>query len=180
MDGTDHGRAAVAPARGHGALLVLAAGVIVLALGVRAFVAEPVGVPSGSMAPTLRPGDSVLVNKLAYHFGDPRRRDLVVLRPPGSGQLMLKRIVGVGGDRVGVEDGVLHVNGRAVAEPFVNRRLVDSVYFGPVRVPSGAVFVMGDQRSNSLDSRSFGAVPRSRLVGRVDLRIWPPAAAGGL
>ena len=132
------------------------------------------------MAPTLRPGDSVLVNKLAYRFGDPRRRDLVVLRQPGSGELMLKRIVGIGGDRVGLEDGVLHVNGRPVPEPFVNRRLVDSVYFGPVRVPSGAVFVMGDQRSNSLDSRSFGAVPRSRIVGRVDLRIWPPAAAGGL
>ena len=183
MDGTDHGPAALGPApaaRGHGVLLAVVAGAIVLLLGVRAFVAEPIGVPSASMAPTLRPGDSVLVNKLAYRFGDPRRRDLVVLRRPRSGELMLKRIVGVGGDRVGVEDGVLHVNGRAVGEAFVNRRLVDSVYFGPVRVPSGAVFVMGDQRSNSLDSRTFGAVPRSRIVGRVDLRIWPPAAAGGL
>jgi len=183
VDGTAHGRSALAPpvaARGHGRLLALAAGLIFLVVGGRAFVAEPVGVPSESMAPTLRPGDSVLVNKLAYHLGDPRRRDLVVLRQPGSGELMLKRIVGVGGDRVGVEDGVLHVNGRAIGESFVNRRLVDSVYFGPVRVPSGAVFVMGDQRSNSLDSRTFGAVPRSRIVGRVDLRIWPPSAAGGL
>jgi signal peptidase I len=183
MDSTDHRRAAVAPAataRGRGALLALVAGVAVLVFGVRTFVAEPIGVPSGSMAPTLRPGDSVLVNKVAYRFGDPRRRDVVVFRRPRSSELMLKRIVGVGGDRVGVEDGVLFVNGRAVREPFVDRRLVDSVYFGPVRVPPDAVFVMGDLRSNSLDSRAFGAVPRGGILGRVDLRIWPLREAGGL
>lgn len=166
--------------RGHGRLLALVAGGVALMAAVLAFAAEPVRVQSGSMAPTLRPGDSVIVNKLAYRFGDPRRRDLVVLRRPRDRELMLKRVVGVGGDRVGVEDGVLHVNGRAVDEPFVDRRLVDSVYFGPVRVPSGAVFVMGDERSNSLDSRTFGAVPRSQILGRVDARIWPPGVAGGL
>jgi signal peptidase I len=156
------------------------AGAAVLVLGLRTFVAEPIGVPSGSMAPTLRPGDSVVVNKVAYRFGDPRRRDVVVFRRPRSGELMLKRIVGVGGDRVGIEDGVLYVNGRAIREPFVDHRLVDSVYFGPVRVPSGAVFVMGDLRSNSIDSRAFGPVPRRGILGRVDLRIWPPGEAGGL
>ena len=157
--------------------LVACAVAVVLLLGT--FVVEPVAVPTGSMSPTLRAGDHVLVNKLAYRFGEPRRRDLVVLRS-ASGELLLKRVVGVGGDSVGVEDGVLHVNGRAVREPFVDRRLVDSVYFGPVRVPGGAVFVMGDRRSNSVDSRTFGPVPRDRVVGRVDLRIWPPGRAGGV
>ena len=146
----------------------------------RAFVAEPLAVPTGSMAPTLRPGDHVLANKLAYRLGEPRRGDLVVFHPPVPGGLMLKRIVALGGDRVGIEDGVLHVNGRAVREPFVDHRLVDSVYFGPVRVAAGAVFVMGDRRSESLDSRDFGSVARRRIVGRVDLRIWPPRAAGRL
>jgi signal peptidase I len=166
--------------RGNRALVPFIALAVVLVLGLRSFVAEPVGVPTGSMAPTLRAGDSVLVDKLAYRFGDPRRRDLVVFHNPASGELMLKRIVGVAGDLVGVEDGVLQVNGRAVREPFLDHRLVDSVYFGPVRVPAGAVFVMGDLRSNSVDSRTFGAVPRSRIVGRVALRIWPLSQAGGL
>jgi signal peptidase I len=164
----------------HAPLIALSAGVIVVVLALRVFVAEPIGVPSGSMLPTLRPGDSVIVNKLAYRTGEPRRRDLVVIHRPGSGELMLKRIVGLGGDRVGIEDGVLHVNGHAVRESFLDHRLVDSVYFGPVRVPAGDVFVMGDQRSNSVDSRTFGPVGRSRILGRVDLRIWPPGAAGGL
>ena len=157
----------------------LVACAVAAALLLGTFVVEPVAVPTGSMSPTLRAGDHVLVNKLAYRFGEPRRRDLVVLRS-ASGELLLKRVVGVGGDSVGVEDGVLHVNGRAVREPFVDRRLVDSVYFGPVRVPSGAVFVMGDRRSNSVDSRTFGPVPLARVVGRVDLRLWPPGRAGGL
>jgi signal peptidase I len=130
------------------------------------------------MMPTLRPGDRVVVDKLAYLLGEPRRGDLVVFHQPRDGGLLLKRVVAVGGQLVGIEDGVLHVDGRAVAEPFVNRRLVDSVYFGPVRVPRDAVFVMGDRREDSVDSRSFGAVPRTLLVGRVDLRIWPPGSLG--
>jgi signal peptidase I len=168
------------PPLGRHAVAGLLIGTIVLLVVVRGLVAEPLGVPTGSMTPTLDPGDHVLANKLAYRFGDPRRGDLVVFHAPAAGGLMLKRIVALAGDRVGIEDGVLHVNGRAVREPFVDHRLVDSVYFGPVRVPSGAVFVMGDRRSDSLDSRVFGSVPRRRIVGRVDVRIWPPGHAGGL
>jgi signal peptidase I len=166
--------------RGRSVVLPVLVCAVVLVLLLGTFVVEPVAVPTGSMSPTLRAGDHVLVNKLAYRFGEPRRRDLVVFRSAASGDLLLKRVVGVGGDRVGVEDGVLRVNGRAVREPFVDRRLVDSVYFGPVRVPGGSVFVMGDRRSNSVDSRTFGPVPRSRVVGRVDARVWPPGRAGGV
>lgn len=183
MDRAADRHAAVARAgTRHGylvAVVCLAWGVaIVLLLGT--FVAEPFAVPSASMTPTLRPGDHVVVNKLAYRLGDPRRGDLVVFHQPHDGGLLLKRVVAIGGQLVGIEDGVLHVDGRAIREPFVNRRLVDSVYFGPVRVPRDAVFVMGDRREDSVDSRSFGTVQRSLLVGRVDLRIWPPGRVGAL
>lgn len=158
-----------------------AAGVALLALlVVRWLVAEPFLVPTGSMEPTLLPGDHVLVDKLAYRHRGPARGDLVVFRAPRTGELLLKRVVGVGGDQVGIEDGVLHVNGRARVEPFVNQRLLDGDYFGPVAVPRGDVFVMGDDRSNSVDSRRFGPVPASRVLGRADLRIWPPGRIGGL
>ena len=106
--------------RGRGVVVPLVVCAVAVALLLGTFVVEPVAVPTGSMSPTLRAGDHVLVNKLAYRFGEPRRRDLVVLRS-ASGELLLKRVVGVGGDDVGVEDGVLVVNGRAVREPFVDR-----------------------------------------------------------
>jgi signal peptidase I len=79
---------------------------------------------------------------------------------------------------VAIRDGVLNLNRRARREPFVDYSRVDSVYFGPVVVPRGAIFVMGDERDNSLDSRTFGPVPEDRIVGRVALRIWPPWRSG--
>jgi signal peptidase I len=151
---------------------------IALVVLIRVFAAESVLVRSASMQPTFHAGDHVLVNKLAYRFDAPRRGDLVVFHRPRSDEVMLKRVVGVAGERVAIEDGVLSVDGRAQREPFVDHSRVDSVYFGPVRVPPGAIFVMGDQRDNSLDSRTFGAVPTDRLVGRVELRIWPPRGDG--
>jgi signal peptidase I len=182
VDRTADRHAAVAAGHmrlGWTAGLVCVAWGITIVLLLRSFVAEPFAVPSASMTPTLRAGDHVVVDKLAYRFGEPHRRDLIVFRRPrGDDELLLKRIVAVGGDLVGIEDGVLTVDGRAVREPFVNRRLVDSVYFGPVRVPRGSVFVMGDRREDSVDSRTFGPVPRARIVGRVDLRIWPPWRLG--
>jgi signal peptidase I len=153
----------------------LAAGALLIALAVlvRAYVAEPFAIPSESMAPTLLPGDHVLVEKLSSHFGSPRRGDLVVFRQPDGGSLAVKRIVGVAGDRVGIEDGILAVNGHRQRESYVDQRQVDSVYFGPVVVPSGDVFVMGDNRADSHDSRDYGAVPTRSLIGRVLVRLWP-------
>ena len=154
--------------------------VVLVVAGLRWLVAEPFLVPSGSMEPTLHAGDHVLVDKLAYRSGLPARGDLIVFHRPRTGEIMLKRVVAVAGDQVGIEDGVLHVNGRAKPEPFVDHRQVDSVYFGPVGVPRDDVFVMGDQRGNSVDSRTFGPVPTTRIVGRADLRVWPPGRFGGL
>jgi signal peptidase I len=150
--------------------------VVCVLLGVLAvlrFVAEPMRVSSGSMSPTFRVGDEVVVDKWGGRASHPRRGDVVVLRSPQDGQLVIKRVAALGGQRVGVADGVLVVDGRRVKEPYVDRSRVDGTYFGPVRVPRGALFVLGDQREGSIDSRAFGPVPADALVGRVVLRAWP-------
>lgn len=165
-------RRAADPARRRRGRLLLAAFVVLLAL-TWALVAEPFRIPSESMEPTLRPGDQVLLDKLAYRLGSAHRDDLAVFHSPEGGEISLKRIVGLPGDRIGIEDGVLSVNGHLEREAYVNYRLTDSVYFGPVTVPPGHVFVMGDNRSNSRDSREYGAVSEKALMGRVLLRLWP-------
>ena len=151
--------------------LVAAVGAL---LAVRLLVLVPFHIPSASMQPTLRRGDHVLVDRLRA----PHRGDLAVFREPRSDEIVLKRIVAVGGDTVAIEDGALYVDGRRRHERYADPRAIDSVYFGPVRVRAGTVFALGDNRADSLDSREFGAVPRSRIVGRVVARIWPPARWG--
>jgi signal peptidase I len=155
--------------------VALVALVVVAALAAVRFVAEPFRVPSGSMVPTLRSGDSVLVEKLSHGA---RRGDLVVFRRPGNGEILLKRVVAVGGDTVALEDGALYVDGHRRHEAYANPHAIDGVYFGPVRVPRGSLFAMGDNRGDSLDSRQFGAVPAARVIGRVVARIWPPTRWG--
>jgi len=151
---------------------------IALIVVVKLFVAEPFRIPSQSMEPTLRPGDQTLVNKLS---GDsPDRGDLVAFHAPRTGEILLKRVVAVGGDTVGLEDGVLVVDGRQVREPYADPDAIDSVYFGPVKVRPGTIFVMGDNRANSDDSRDFGAVPTDRIIGRAVARVWPPSRWGTL
>lgn len=172
--------AADAPREGHrrrfGIVAVVA--VVVLLLAVRAWVAEPFRIPSGSMEPTLRPGDQVLVDKLAYRGDLPSRGDLAAFQRPGSGDVFLKRVVGLPGDTVEMRDGYLYVDHKRLREPFVDHSRVDSVFFGPVHVPRGRVFLMGDNRGDSIDSRDFGAIPRDDLIGRVALLFWPPGRIG--
>jgi signal peptidase I len=152
---------------------VLLAGALVTLVLIVAFVAEPFRIPTESMEPTLRPGDQVLLNKLAYRFGSPHRGELAVFKSPDGGEIALKRIVGLPGDRVGIADGVLTVNGKLTREAYVNYRFTDSVYFGPITVPAGHVFVMGDNRADSEDSRDYGPVSEDALMGRVAVRLWP-------
>ena len=156
--------------------VVVGVALIVAIVLVKIFVAEPFRIPSQSMEPTLKPGDQALVAKLSGK--PPHRGDLVVFHAPKTGELLLKRVVAIGGDTVGLEDGVLVVDGRMVRESFVDYPSIDSVYFGPVRVRPGTVFVMGDNRANSEDSRDFGAVPSDRIIGRAVARIWPPGRWG--
>lgn len=137
----------------------------------RLWVAEPLVVRTSSMSPTLEPGERVLTWKVGAGDATWQRGDVVSLRH--DGQVWVKRIVAVGGDTVGLRDGRLVVDAHVVDEPWADPRLIDSVYFGPVRVPVGTVFVMGDNRGNSEDSRTFGPVPESALTGRVVAVVWP-------
>ncbi|KAB7741892.1 signal peptidase I [Nostocoides sp. F2B08] len=152
-DGRTRTRAAVTGAV-VGGLLLLAA-------------VEPLEVVSDSMDPTLNPGDHVVVEKLSVRWRTPEVGDLVVFRVPQGRELVVKRVVALGGQTVGLEDAVLVVDGKARHEPQVDLTRIDSTYFGPVTVPPGAVFVLGDNRAESIDSRTYGAIPYGELIGTV-------------
>lgn len=145
-----------------------------LLLLVRAVVAEPMTVLSGSMEPTLQAGDRVLVDRLAWRLTGLQAGDLVVFPDPGDGALSLKRVAARGGQVVEIRDAVLHVDGEPVDEPQVDLSRVDGLWFGPVQVPPDAVFVLGDARSGSQDSRVFGPVPLAAVHGRALPGIWQP------
>ena len=147
-------------------------GVLAVALVVLTTMAEPFTVRSSSMSPTLDDGDQVLAEKFTTRFGDLARGDLIVFTAPGDSSLMVKRVAALGGDRVGLADGHLVVNGHRVAESYVDLESVDGVYFGPQVVPDDTVFVLGDNRADSVDSRSYGAVSVDDVVGRVVVKLW--------
>lgn len=149
--------------------------IVVTLVVTRIFFFEPFQTEGVSMVPTLHSGDQVLVDKRAYRHRLPRRGDLVVFRAPGTGEVTLKRAIGLPGDTVAIEDGRLVVNGRRKVESYADPDAIDSVYFGPVRVRAGTVFFLGDNRLDSRDSRDFGAVAKRDLIGRVRGLIWPPS-----
>ena len=155
--------------------ILITLGAIVLVMVSVRFVAEPMRVSSDSMSPAFRTGDEVLVQKLRAHARKPSSGDVVVVHSPTSGDLVIKRVAAVAGQTVGIADGVLRVDGGPVPEPYVDRAQVDGTYYGPVRVPPGTVFLLGDQRLGSVDSRSFGPVQVGSIVGRVVFRVWPPS-----
>ena len=169
--------------RGAGPIGFLLVAVLAVSLVfgfVRPFVAEPFGITTDSMDPTLRAGDSVLAAKFVYRLAEPGRGDVVLFRAPGDGAPTIKRVVGLPGDTVAVRDGVLFVNGEKKREGYVDYGLTDSTFLGPTGVPEGHVYLMGDNRANSLDSRSYGPVPEADLLGKVPLRVWPLDRAGSV
>ena len=135
---------------------------------------QPMRVDSDSMAPTIASGDLLLVR---HGTGPLRRGDVVAATSPLDDGLLVKRAVALGGDQVSIEDGVLVVDGAAVCEPAIDPALLDGVWFGPVTVPDGQVFLLSDSRDGSVDSRAFGPVPTSSLVGTVSARLWPAPGA---
>jgi signal peptidase I len=171
---------------------VLAAVAVAVALLIQAFLVKPYRIPSESMQDTLLIGDRVLVDRISWRFSQPERGDIVVFHPPFAGPVLIKRIVGLPGDTLSANDGALYVNGRRLDEPYVRREggaPVPTQPFGngmpwalahAYTVPAGSYFVMGDNRVDSGDSREFGPVPRSQLVGRGFARYWPPARIGGV
>lgn len=148
---------------------------------VRPFVVEAFWIPSGSMIPTLQINDRVLVNKFIYRFTEPERDDIVVFQSVDDPDTeLIKRVVGLPGDRISVRSGRLFVNGERQKEPFTNKRFPDRSFFAATTVPNGHVFVMGDNRANSQDSRVFGPLPKKNIEGEAFLRFWPLDRIGPL
>jgi signal peptidase I len=155
-----------------GVLLVLVlVAALLIGLVVRTFVLRPLTVSSTSMEPTLCPGDLVLVDLWDPDIGDLARDDLVALRPGPSDVPVVKRVVGLPGDKVAIEDALLYVNEELVDEPYVDHKSIDSLFYGPVVVPADRFLVLGDARATSIDSRAYGPVRADRLLGTVAVRL---------
>lgn len=127
-----------------------------------------------SMEPSFYEGQFVLVNKVAYWFGEPSRGDVIVFHNPrNTNEDYIKRIIGIPGDTVEVRDQRVFVNGLPLPEDFPHRAIPPGEYSGPYVVGDGQLFVMGDNRPNSSDSRVFGPINQNLVVGQAWLRIWP-------
>jgi signal peptidase I len=140
---------------------------MIVAVIVSRFGAERVMVASASMRPTLSPGDHVVLDKMSFRFRAPRRGEVVVIDDPHGRGSLVKRVVALGGDEVELDNGVLIVNGKAVPRRGELPNLDVAEFFGPAHVPEGSVFVLGDNRGESDDSREFGPVTHDHLIGRV-------------
>jgi len=156
---------------------------VLLALLIRTFVVQAFKIPSGSMIPTLLVGDHILVNKFLYRFRDPARGDVVVFKyPQDEHRDFIKRVIGVGGDELYIKDRKVYVNCRPpdpACRPIEERWAyyeerfgAGGEVFGPVQVPAGSYFVMGDNRNNSQDSRYWGFVKKEKLKGQAFIIYW--------
>ncbi len=173
---------------------------VVLALLIKTFLVQAFYIPSPSMHPTLIEHDRVLVNRMAYRFHDPRRGDVLVFQNPhprkghesaisafvhwlgqglgvsagGRNKDFIKRVIGLPGDTVEMHGGVVYVNGAALHEPYLSPEQ-DLGTYGPYVVPPGNLFVLGDNRTNSDDSRgSLHFIPMNKVLGRAFAIVWPP------
>lgn len=124
-----------------------------------------------SMLPTLQPNEFLMVNKLAYRFSDVERGDIIVFHyPQNPAEDYIKRVIGVPGDTVTVNAGIVYVNGQALDEPYIS---APPTYSGEWSIPEGGVFVLGDNRNQSSDSHHWGNVPIQNIVGRALVIYWP-------
>jgi signal peptidase I len=176
--------------------IVTILGAVAIVLLVKAYVVNPYRIPSSSMEPTLhcaqpasgceaRFSDRVLANRFIYHVRDPERGEIVVFETPdaarvkcGAGGTFVKRLIGLPGETIEIKlargEGYVYVNGRKLDEPYLEPGRRSTAEFGPVKVPENAYFMMGDNRSQSCDSREWGSVPRDNLIGKVFATYWPP------
>jgi len=199
----DAGRQPAGPERSSAFQVVRELGIlvvtaVVIAVVVKSFVAQAFYIPSGSMLPQLQINDRVVVSKLSYRLHDPHRGDIVVFDAPGekvpdtsalpvrvvrgivqsiglaapSTDEYIKRVIALPGERVEGHDGRILVDGRRLTEPYLPEGVVTSE-FAAVVVPPGDLWVMGDNRTNSADSRVFGPIGESTVVGRAFVRLWP-------
>jgi signal peptidase I len=195
--------------------VVIIAVALGLAVGIQAFLVKPFRIPSPSMVPTLKVGQRVLVNRLGPHFGDPSRGDVVVFKPPRGADTQrcgidtepadghpceqptpdqsknnfLKRVVGLPGDWIKVQDNHAYISKSAAGpftqlkEPFIKKGTPCDELCNlrkPIHVPAGHFFMMGDNRGESDDSRDWGPVPKKWIIGRAFFTYWPPDRIGTL
>jgi signal peptidase I len=154
---------------------------LAVAAGLKLWVLQSYSIPSDSMVPTLNVGDHILVNKLAYRTHALHRGDVVVFTRPRSlprsaGEApheLIKRVIGLPGDTVETRDGAVLVNGRPLIEPYLRSGSTTDRFEAPVVVAVGQVLVLGDNRAVSADSRVFGTIAESTIVGRAVVRVWP-------
>jgi signal peptidase I len=156
--------------------VLLIGAALAIALLIKTFLFQAFYIPSESMYPTLKTDDRVLVNKLSYKLHDIHRGDIVVFEKPKSEASdikdLVKRVIALPGETVEGRDGKIYIDGRELREPYLPEGTVTTQFEQQV-IPPNAVWVMGDNRSHSRDSRYFGAIPESTVIGRVFVRIWP-------
>ena len=176
--------------------IVTIVGAVAIVLAIKAWVVNPYRIPSSSMEPTLHcarpaPGcearfsDRVLANRFIYHFRDPQRGDVIVFETPpaakakcGAGGTFVKRIIGLPNERVQIRlrrgAAYVYIDGKRLDEPYIEHDRRDIGPEETFKVPAGHYFVMGDNRSQSCDSRVWGSVPRNNIIGKVFMTYWPP------
>lgn len=172
------------------------AGAILIVLAIKQWVVNPYRIPSSSMEPTLHcarpaPGcearfsDRVLANRFLFRFEDPKRGQIIVFNTPplakircGAGGTFVKRLIGLPGDTVSEKHGYVYINGKLLKEPYIQPSRRDDEPARTWHVPPGNYFFMGDNRSQSCDSRVWGSVPRKNLIGEVFFVYWPPNRIG--
>ena len=150
---------------------------IVAAFLIRTFIIDNVEVNQISMNPTFYEGDRVIISKLSYIFSKPKLGDIVVFTPTGQKQPYIKRVIGVENDTISIKDGKLYINGKAIDESYIKEEMLHD--FEETHVPERTVFVMGDNRNYSKDSRnpSVGFIPIENIWGKVKFRYWPLSKA---
>ncbi|HHZ20429.1 MAG TPA: signal peptidase I [Firmicutes bacterium] len=153
-----------------------------LFLFIRTFIAEARFVPSPSMLPTIQLGDRFIVEKVSYWFRAPQRGDIIVFHPPVKAKEksnvplkddFIKRVIALPGEEVMVRDGKVYINGKPLAEPYIEQGRQPVYEVGPLVVPPDSYWVLGDNRNQSWDSHEWGEVPRRNIVGRAIWRFWP-------
>jgi len=158
---------------------------ILLAAVIRYFLFAPIVVDGLSMMPTLQDQDRMIVNKFSYDLGQPKRFDIIVFHAPEKKDY-IKRVIGLPGDRIEYKNDTLYVNGKAYKEPYLDKYkkqvadgpltdpfTLEETAVGQKTVPKGELFVMGDNRRFSKDSRHIGSIPLSKVIGKTSIVYWP-------
>jgi signal peptidase I len=162
---------------------VVLVGAVLVALLLRASLFQAFYIPSESMETTLSINDRVLVNKVSYRLHDINRGDIIVFARPddqeGEIRDLIKRVIALPGETVEGRENELYINGQRLIEPYLDVGVI-TTDFGPTVIPEGEIFVMGDNRSESYDSRLFGTISQDRVVGRAFVLFWPISRVGSL